>query len=310
MSRKKRIFCAVCIILMGLALAPSAGAKMLKEVAIGVFDNAPSMAETDHFYMRYHGPEIVRLSGPWMTNYKLWMPYEPPEEAVTLFGAVRGRYAELWYREDDYLDRPGLSGITQPPFNSNSTKKSGQANVMVPANPTETFYDSDPHPEDTSILRWVTFIAYPEGVSEAEGEKWFLEVYAKEAVKQSGLLKFVSHRVWQNPNAGAGGGMPPGDMGMPPGGGGPPGDMPMPDGGMPMMKQWVRMCENWYTDFDTWRKAVLESPPEYTAPSWGGEYPFVEITSTFIPYYYDVDFLKGTYQVDFDRPEVTYTTSP
>jgi hypothetical protein len=288
MNRKRYLICAVSIILIGLMMVPAAGGKMLKEVAIGVFDNAPSMAETDHFYMRYHGPEIVRLSGPWMANYKLWLPYEPPEEAVAQFGAVRGRYAELWYREDDYLDRPGLSGITNPPFN---TKKSGQANVMVPANPTETFYDSDPHPEKTPILRWVTFINYPEGVSEETGEKWFLEVYAREAVKQPGLLKFVSHRVWKNGNT---------DVSLD----------EIPAGDLPPMKSWARMCEYWYTDFDAWRKAVLTSPPKYTAPPWGGEYPFVEMTSTFIPYYHDVDFLKGTYQIDFDHPRVTYSTSP
>jgi len=279
------IVIAVCFI-MGFALAQYARAKMLKEVAIGVFDNAPSQAEADWFYMRYHGPEITRLSGPWMTRYQLWLPYELPEEAVALFGAVRGRYAELWYREDDYIDRPELSGITQPPFR-NSTKKSGQTNVMVPANPTDVFYDSDPHPEKTSILRWVTLIRYPENVSVEEGERWFLEVYAKEAVKQPGLLKFVSHKAvsFENVNV-AGTGMP---------------------DGLPAMKSWVRLCEYWYTDFDAWRKAVLESPPDYTVPSWGGSYPFVDMASTFIPYYPDVDFLKGTYKPDYTVPDTAFT---
>lgn len=312
MNRKKLFLGVVLFFFIGLASIPTAGAKMLKEVAIGVFDNAPSMAETDRFYMRYHGPEITRLSGPWMARYQLWLPYEPPEEAVERFGAVRGRYAELWYREDDYLDRPELRGITKPPFNENSTRKSGQTNIMVPANPTDVFYDSDPHPEQTTILRWVTIIRYPEGVSVEDGEKWFLEVYAKEAVKQPGLLKFVSHLAWENPSGGGVPGMPPGDMGMPL-----RGDMAAPSGergGMPPMmparRSWVRLCEYWYKDFDAWRKAVLESPPKYTAPPWGGEYPFVEMASTFIPYYHDVDFLKGTYQVNFDMPRVNYNTSP
>jgi hypothetical protein len=294
MSKKKLLFVTVLCFIMGFSLATPVGAKMLKEVAIGVFDNAPSQAEGDWFYLRYHGPEIVRLSAPWMTRYQLWLPYEPPEEAVALFGAVRGRYAELWYREDDYLDRPELSGITMPPFRENSTRKSGQTNVMVPANPTDVFYDSDPHPEKTSILRWITFIAYPDGVSEEAGEKWFKEVYAKEAVKQPELLKFVSHKVWKNENPDVTiADVPTGDMDMP--------------AGMPAMKQWVRMCEYWYTDFDAWRKAVLDSPPDYTAPPWGGSYPFVDMASTFIPYYPDVDFLKGTYTPDYTAPETTFS---
>jgi len=288
MSKKKLLCVAMLCFVMTIPFAFFAGAKMLKEVAIGVFDNAPSMAETDWFYMRYHGPEIVRLSGPWMARYQLWLPYEPPEEAVELFGAVRGRYAELWYREADYLDRPEMRGVTQPPFLTNSNKKSGQANVMVPANPTDVFYDSDPHPEKTSILRWITFISYPEGVSLEDGEKWFKEVYAEEAVKQPGLLKFVSHKVWENENPGK----------TVPG---------MPSDGMPKMKQWARMCEYWYTDFDAWRKAVLDDPPDYTAPSWGGVFPFVEMASTFIPYSPDVDFLKGTYKPDYTGAKTTYS---
>lgn len=311
---REKLFGVVLFFFMGLSLfVPTAKAEMLKEVAIGVFDNAPSMAETDRFYMRYHGPEITRLSGPWMARYQLWLPYEPPEEAVERFGAVRGRYAELWYREDDYLDRPGLSGITRPPFDENSTRESGQTNIMVPANPTDVFYDSDPHPEQTTILRWVTIIRYPEGVSVEDGEKWFLEVHAKEAVKQPGLLKFVSHLAWENPGGDNVPGMPSGDRGVPPGGGNmeaPSGDRGGMPPAMPARRSWVRLCEYWYTGFDAWRKAVLESPPKYTAPPWGGEYPFVEMSSTFIPYYHDVDFLKGTYQVDFDLPKANYMTSP
>jgi hypothetical protein len=289
---KNRVLTVVvlCFIIGGLSASP-VGAKMLKEVAIGVFDNAPSQAETDWFYMRYHGPEIVRLSGPWLSRYQLWLPYEPPEAAVERFGAVRGRYAELWYREDDFLDRPGLSGITDSPFSKTSTKKTGQTNVMVPANPTETFYDSDPHPEKTPILKWVTFIQYPEGVSKEEGEKWFLEVHAKEAATQPGLLKFVSHSVVELGNAG----LPPG-MDLE--------DLPAE---MPPMKTWVRMCEYWYTDLDAWRKAVLDSPPDYTAPSWGGTYPFVDMASTFIPYFPDVDFLKGTYTPDYMTPGTSFS---
>lgn len=321
MNRKRIVLIGVFMFFAAFFFVSPVGAKMIKEVAIGVFDNAPSMAETDRFYMRYHGPEITRLSGPWMSRYQLWLPYEPPEEAVELFGAVRGRYAELWYTEENYLDRPELSGITKPPFDTpDNPKKSGQANVMVPANPTDVFYDSDPHPEKTTILRWVTFICYPDGVSEEEGEKWFLEVYAKEAVKQPGLLKFVSHKVVSLGSPGGSGGAPQMSGDMPPSGGAPPsGGMPQMSGGgppsgdmpqMPARRSWVRLCEYWYKDFDAWRKAVLESPPKYTAPPWGGEYPFVEITSTFIPYYSDVDFLKGTYTVNFDMPKTTYSTTP
>jgi hypothetical protein len=61
--------------------------------------------------------------------------------------------------------------------------------------------------------------------------------------------------------------------------------------------KWVRINEYWYENFAAWRKAVIESPPKYTLPSWGGKYPFVEIERTFVPYVHYVDFLKGGYAV-------------
>jgi hypothetical protein len=147
-------------------------------------------------------------------------------------------------------------------------------------------------------LRWITIIRYPEGVSIEDGEEWFLNVHAKEALKQPGLLKFVSYRVLTELTEKAMKGMKmPGGMEMPPPGTGPP-------------KSWVRVNEYWYEGFDAWRKAILGSPPEYTTPSWGGEYPFVDMASTFIPYYHDVDFMRGTYRINFDRPTVNYFTSP
>ena len=306
MKERIILFTVVIFIMCFYGVSP-VGAKMVKEVAIGVMDDAPSQAELDRYYMQYHGPEVMRTSGPWMTRYQLWLPYVPPKEAVERFGAVRGRYAELWYHEDELSDLPkGISAMTMPPWPI--SKRSGQTVVDVPANPTETFYDSDPSPAKTTILRWVTIIAYPEGVSVEDGEKWFLNVYAKEALKQPGLLKFVSHRVLSKNSGESGDKTPPPQTSN---------DKPAQSGDktpqmseMPRMKSWVRVCEYWYKDLDAWRKAVLESPPKYTTPSWGGKYPFVEMKSTFIPYYNDVDFLKGTYRLDSNQQSVIYNTTP
>lgn len=286
MDRIKLLLGVIFIFIIGFVFVSPVGAKMYKEVAIGVMSDAPSQAEGDWYYMRYHGPEVAEISGPWMTRYWLWLPYEPPEEAVERFGGVRGRYAELWFREEDYADRPPLEYMTPAPWGTDSTRESRFTNCMVPANPTERFYDTNPNPGQTSIVRWIAVIRYPEGVSVEDGEKWFLDVHAKEAATQPGLLKFVSYRAAS-----------------------------IKDGSnmaqeAPAGHSWVRVLEYWYEDLDAWRNAVLESPPEYTKPPWGGEYPFVEMISTFVPYYHDVDFLEKTYQIDFDQPKVRYNTSP
>lgn len=292
MKINKVLYMTLLILGIGTCLisARPAGATMVKEIAMGVFTNAPNQTELDRYYLRYHGPEVVKFSGPWLRMYRLWLPYDPPKEAVERFNAVKGRYAELWFGSpEEYLDRPAHGPMTKATFKSTGENK--QTVVMVPAKPTEEFYDPDPNPEQTTIFRWVQIMRYPDGVSLEEGEKWFLEVHAKEALNQPGLLKFVSHRTLTEIsekmdqmmskymsipplNAGAGSGS-----------------------GMPGTRSWVRVNEYWYKDMDAWRKAVMESPPRYTAPPWGGNYPFVDMISTFIPYMHDVDFLMGGYIV-------------
>jgi hypothetical protein len=273
---------------------------MVKEVVFGLFLGAPNQTEADRYYLHYHGPEVVYGSGPWLRRYVSFLPYDPPTEAAERFGATRGRYAELWYGSlDEYHSRPQHLPFTIPSWDPPGSKmpKGAKYAVMVPALPTEEFYDPDPNPNQTPILRWVTVIKYPEGVSLEEGEKWFLGVYAKEALKQPGLLKFVSYRCLDESSApkGAPQAAP---QGAPVGSG----TAQASDSKLvPFLDKrgsgWVRVNEYWYKDFAAWRKAVIESPPNYTAPSWGGSYPFVTMGSTFIGYYPDVDFLKGGYTI-------------
>jgi len=304
MSNKKIYYLALLTLVIGTCLfsAPPAGATMVKEIAMGVFTNAPNQAELDRYYLGTHGPEVVQFSGAWLRRYQLWLPYDPPKEAVERFNAVKGRYAELWFgSEEEYLDRPAHGPMSKATFKGVGENK--QTVVMVTAKPTEEFYDPDPMPTETPLFRWVQIIRYPDNVSIEEGEKWFLEVHAREAIKQPGLMKFISYRILTEAgekmnelmskymsipslNAGSGAGAPGGSA---QGGAAP--------SGMPKTKAWVRVNEYWYKDLDAWRKAVLDFPPKYTAPSWGGSYPFVEMISTFIPYMHDVDFLKGGYIV-------------
>jgi hypothetical protein len=300
MNKIKLLSGVALFFFIGLLFVSPVGAKMYREVCLGIMNGAPNEAEADRHYMQDHGMEVISVSGPWMSRYQIWLPYDPPKEAAERFGAVKGRYAELWFTEENYADRPPLSAQRFPewtkqdnPANANRDKMT--TNGMFPANPTDTFYDSNPHPYDTSIVRWITFIRYPEGVLVEDGEKWFLEVHAKEAVKQPGLLKFVSYRSWEPQRAVSGA---------------PTAGATMPDG-MIKPRSWVRMCEYWYKDIDAWRKAVLDSPPAYTAPSWGGEYPFVDMMSSFIPYYYYYDFMNQSFRLDFERPKVIYNiTTP
>lgn len=286
--------------------------KMVKEIAFGVMENGPNEAAIEKEYLVNHGPQITALSGQYMYRYHLWLPFEPPEDAVKKFGAVRGRYAELWYPSREvYMSRPGggqpgqqggdgrggqmpdgqqaagvppggqqtagargdqgamqgpdgADGKRGSPVPWEETREEKRVVALVTGTPTETFLDKVTEWDKASAIRWMTAIRYPEGVSVEDGENWFLNTHVKEAVKQPGLLRFVSYRVIDE----------------------------LTNTGPSDTRKWVRINEYWYENFAAWRKAVIEDPPKYTKPSWGGKYPFVDMWSTFIPYLHYVDFLN------------------
>lgn len=294
------IFCLSWLPLM--AAENTDESKMVKEIAFGVMENGPSEAAIEKEYLVNHGPQITDLSGEYMYKYQLWLPYEPPEEAVERFGAVRGRYAELWYPTmETYENRPGggppgeqeegapggqmpggqqaagargdqgtmegppgADGDRGSPVPWEETRPEKRVVALVPGTPTETFLDKVTKWDEATAIRWMTAIRYPEGVSVEDGEKWFLNTHVKEAVKQPGLIKLVSYRVIDE----------------------------LTNTGPTDTRKWVRVNEYWYENFAAWRKAVIDDPPKYTRPSWGGKYPFVEMQSTFIPYVHYVDFLN------------------
>ncbi len=231
---------------------------MIKHVF--VFEPAMNMVLFDRWYFRFHSKEVPRASGPWLRRYETFRSYPTPPEADR-FGAKHGRLTELWYSSvDDFKEAdPNRQSYTPPP--GGWAAALGGAITMVPARPTEDFRGKSLTPEEVPILRWYQVIKYPDGVSRADGEKWYLNVFSQEARKQAGLLRFVSHTVLDDP---------------------------------PIVTPWHRVTEMWYEDFSAWRKAVIESPPHYTRPPWGKSEPFVDMVSTFVGTKPDVDFLKDS----------------
>ena len=231
---------------------------MIKHVFIGFLQGTN---ETDalRWYLRYHSKEVPRFVGPWLRRYETFKPYPPPPEAKK-FGAMAGFYTELWYPSvEDFAEaRANYRPYTPPP--GGWPAADGQV-CIVPAMPTEDFLRKEPLPEERHILRWVRMFKYPDGVNVKEADRWYLEMHSQETKQQAGLLKYVSHRAIEKP------------------------PVPFP---------WQRVEELWYEDFDAWRKAVIESPPEYTAPPWRKDEPFVDMVSTFVAYKPTYDFLRDS----------------
>lgn len=107
-------------------------------------------------------------------------------------------------------------------------------------------------------------IRYPEGVSREKGDAWYTQVHAPELSKLPGVLRFVSFASVENP----------------------------PDEAR-ASRSWARMSELWFDDYKAWKNVFLDAPSAFTVPEWGGEFPFVQIVSTFCGDRPDMDFLQG-----------------
>jgi hypothetical protein len=246
----------------------------------------------DRWYQRFHMPETFSYFGPWIANYANFrvVPYCPvapfmPEDGARI-GYYNYRLAEITFRKDNLIDNSrghtamtyplevleGLMGFTPDnltPYSASWPGKPGgpnpTAHCYIPARPTEDFTGQDLATDGKTVMRWYMMHKYPEGVSVEEGEKWFLEVHAREVMKQPGLIRFFSARA-----------------------------VDMPDWYMkqvsPNGRQYPfqRVTELWYENFAGWRKSVIDSPPTYTKPAWAtsDRYPFfapyVDLVSTFL----------------------------
>jgi hypothetical protein len=142
--------------------------------------------------------------------------------------------------------------------------------VNVPVTPTEDFLGKETSFEEKTILRWVTVMRYPKGVSVEEGDDWYVNVHAKEVMHQPGLTRFFSYRVIAPPQVL---------------------DEVVPAFLHPrseVSSDWHRLSEQWYENSNGWVESIIKSPPEYSKPPWATHdgYPFLEpgldFASTFI----------------------------
>lgn len=222
------------------------------------------IAAMERWYYKDHSPEIVRRYGPWSVRHDSYLPVAAPDEARR-FGFFNWRLTEGWWRD---LPKPGPQGalsFTPPPVWPRV------ACCFTPFQPTEDFLGHQVRPHERQVLRWFVMFKYPDGVSAAEGERWYLDTHVPEATQQPGLWRFFSYRVIREhiplPGTWADDGRPPTDSVLP---------------------RWDRVSEMWYESFDDWRRSVLSEPPAYTAPPWAScpAYPFlrpgVDFVSTFV----------------------------
>jgi len=230
-----------------------------------LIDLAPGQDQLalDRFYMTFHAPEVRRAVKAWQRNYISFRSYLPPEEAKARYALQYGRMTEIQFNDiQDFRDsRPnniygvGLDSYTPPPGGWRAGKLFKSVTATIPVNPQNVFVNGATPPKELPYLRWIMLFRYPSGVSLEQGDKWYREVHAPEIAKLPGLKRYAMYQ-----SVGEG-------------------------------QEYPRVAEFWFDDYPAWKSAFLPSP-KLTAPSWGGQYPFVDMISMFIGENPDIDFIN------------------
>ena len=232
---------------------------MLKSVVVHDIPMS-QVAAMERWYWRDHGPEINRRFGPWLVRHESFLPVDAPADARE-YGYFNWRVTEGFWREMPLPGPRGNLAFTCPPVWPRV------ATGFFAAQPTEDFLGGTLQPHERQVLRWYCLHRYPDGVSESEGERWFLETLAPQLQRAGGPYRAFSTRAHREP-------LPlPGEW--------PPASAPPRDS---VLHDWHRLTELWFESFDDWRTFTRELAPSLTAPSWASasRFPFVARGSDFV----------------------------
>ena len=255
---------------------------------LGRMNDLPLM---ERWLLKDHASDTLSQLDPILERYVSYRAVPSPEGAE-VFAPYNWRMTEHWWRQSPFTsgllhhgesiserwpkDYTQILGL--PKGEARSAGWSGSPTglhppvfAFVPPRPTQDFKGQGLTLDDGTNLRWVTAHRYPAGVAFEQGEEWYLNVHAKEVCQQPGLKRYFSFSVIE-----------------------------------PKVGPFVRVSELWYENADAWRKAIIESPPNYTAPSWAKHprYPFLEPWVDFVS-----QFLLESPTDDFKRYLRPYLTT-
>ncbi len=246
--------------------------EMSKLVIIHDLKDENDRPALERWFRRYHVPEVLTQT-PWMVRYLLYrcVPAPPGAEA---FGYFNYRVHENWVLDNSVRrGTKGLLSMTRQPGHMDAII------VNVPAEPTEDFLGAGVRFDDHTILRWLIAFRYPDGVSPADGDDWYVNVHAPQLCEIPGLTRFFSHKAYVQ-------------------------DRPLPQADDFVQhddlfhRQWHRLSEMWFENNKGWVDGISRHLPALTPPVWAtrDSFPFLipgsEFISTFILEKPDADFTK------------------
>lgn len=243
--------------------APALAAGAIKHyILIELLPGADQLA-LDRWYMTFHAPQVRRAYQAWQRDYLSFRAYLPPAEAVQRYKVAFGRMTEIHFDtiEDFRESRKNplyggdLQSFTPPPGGWRGNTLFRSTTATVPVNPDMLYVSKPTPPKELPYLRWIVFLRAPSGVPQADADSWFADAHAKEIAALPGLRRFGLYR------------------------------------SVAERADYPRVMELWFDDYAAWRAALLATEPRFTAPPWGGKFPFFDTLSMFVGENPDVDFI-------------------
>lgn len=223
--------------------------------------NGADLLLLDRWYITYHAPETLQRTQRRQTKYVTFRTYALPPEEAKAMNMWQGRMTEIGFASLADFNKGWVNieeerkKITLPKGELRGRFRN--ETVTIPLKPSEVFVEQPTPAKDNPYFRWIFFYAYPDGVTEEAGEKWFHQVFAKELAARPGVKRFVTYRSVRNAG------------------------------------KWNRVAELWFNSHSEWKKAVYDERGAFTKPAWDVEFPFMKFQSTFIGENPDLDFLTG-----------------
>ena len=240
-------------------------ANLMRSVIMNCVRDDNDLPAAYRWLFKYHVNESISQFAPYVNKYATYraLPLPPNGEEVGTYNWImtehywlinpfdrdmKNHYGlafnEYWGKDFHAMTNQAPSKLGRNP-DWQGTKDGYHPIVFcfVPIFWEEDYRKTLRNHEDGPNYRWMIVHKYPEGVSQEEGDDWFLNSFMPEICDNPEVNIFLTSKVLDVPRTGP----------------------------------FQRVTEVWFDDSRAWHKVVVEKADKYTKPAWAthGVFPYL-----------------------------------
>lgn len=241
---------------------------MLRWVFFLRFPDGVSKEDGERWYLGTHTQEAKHLLG--LRRYVSWRAEKaaiaPPWTTVERLN-LWDRVTELAFDDWESWYEATVAKVpkyTPPSYGSRGFKAE---TIFLQDEPEHDFLGHSLSPgaeagSSSSLVRWLFLLRYPENVTKADGEAWYLGTHTQEAKHMHGLRRYLSWSAVPSP----------------------------PSFAASVRASWDRLTELGFADWPAWEDGAVRRMPAWTSPPYGN--PGFLSETVFIREEPEYDFLR------------------